>query len=88
VHQLIGVTPPSEGGLVTITRTRKSRKLVPKATGRVRLKLRLNNLGRLLLKQQATPTVTISVRARMTLTTPVNGKVVGANRTIVLRRRR
>jgi hypothetical protein len=56
----------------------------------VRLKLRLNNLGRLLLKREGVdPTVTVTVRARMTLTTPVNGKVVGANRIVgILRRRR
>jgi hypothetical protein len=83
VREVTGITPPSENGLVSIIRPRKNRKNVP-PTGKVRLRLRLNHLGRLMYNQSSTG---VQIIARMTLTKP-NGMTVGANRTMNLLRRR
>jgi len=83
VERITGVRPPSSDGLVPVTRARNSLKKVP-VTGRVRLKLRLNNLGRLLL---GSDTQTVTVTARMTLTR-ANGAKGAANRIVALLRRR
>ena len=82
VQAIAGITPPSPDGLVPVTRARKNRRNVP-PSGKVQLKLRLNNLGRLMLGRAAT----FDAVARMTLVKP-DGKVAGAaNRAIALRRR-
>src|SRR5262249_45002694 len=86
VRALLGITPPSENGLVPITRAHNSRKDVPPKTGKVRLKLRLNNLGRLMLARAAANGSDVQALARMTLTQP-GAAAKGANRLIALRRR-
>jgi hypothetical protein len=85
VRAVLGITPPADGGLVPITRARQSRKNVP-PSGKVRVTLRLNNLGRLLLARASASGSGVEALARMTLTQP-GAPPRGANRLIALRRR-